>query len=1090
VPTESAQGQTPRMGLAGRLARMFVDSRLTLLFVLGSILLGLFAIEVTPREEEPQIVVPMVDVAVGLPGASPREVESQVTTPLERQLWGIPGVEYVYSQSQTGQALITVRFKVNEPLEPSVVKVRQEFLAHPELLPAAALPPNVRVLTIDDVPFLTFTLHGDQPPGVLRQMAEEVSRQIAEVADTAQVHVVGGARRQVRVEPDVARLRASGLTVLDLQRALFEADADLPAGSVIDQSRRSAVEADGMVRSARDLGRLVVAVHEGHPVYLEDVATVADGPETEPALALFGSHEGTGFEPAVTISVAKRIGANATTLAQKVEAKLDTLRGYVIPRAVQVTVTRNYGETAGEKSNELIEHLFIATLSVIALILLAMGWRSAVVVGVTVPATLSLTLLISHLLGYTLNRVTLFALIFSIGILVDDAIVVVENIHRHLHLPGRPKSLLRTVVEAVDEVGNPTILATFAVIAAILPMAFVRGLMGPYMRPIPVGATLAMLFSLVIAFVVSPWASVRLFRKEAERAVGHKSPPREGRLTVLYRRVMGLLLRSSAARFAFLGLVLFLFAASASLIATGRVKVKMLPFDNKSEFQVQLDMPAGTPAQDALAVGQKMARRLLQEPVVRNVQVYTGQAAPFTFVGLVRHSFLRDAPEQVDLQVNLIGKGERNEQSHAIVTRLRPSLEAIGSPLGARIKLVEIPPGPPVLDTLVAEVYGPEAQTREGLARQVRAAFQGTPGVVDIDSSLNETQPRDHFMVDREKAALHGVAPATVARLLSLAGEGQTLGAFHVEGGSTQVPVLLRLPLAQRTDLTSLLGLEVPGLRGPIPLSELVQLTHDHESPPILHKNLMPVSYVFGDLAKEIESPVYALGALNEKLDDLERQSGEPIPRYGLSHPLDTEKRSLKWDGEWHITLEVFRDLGIAFAAVLVLIFIMVVGWFESFSIPWVILVPIPLSLIGILPAHGLMGAFFTATSMIGFIAGAGIIVRNSIILVDFIELKLREGMPLSTAVEEAGVVRFRPMLLTAAAVMAGSAIMLADPIFQGLAISLMAGEVTATLLSRLAVPVLYFVVARRGHAARLTPQAPSDDGESSALLGLKEAHV
>jgi multidrug efflux pump subunit AcrB len=1057
-----------QLGIAGRLASAFLESRLTVLFVIAAILLGLLAVRVTPREEEPQIVVPMVDVSVALPGATAGEVESQVATPLERRLWGLPGVEYVYSTSLAGEALVTVRFRVNEPLEPSVLKVRQELAAHPEVLPTGAQAPVVRLLSIDDVPFLTLTLHGTQPPGVLRQLGEALAREVSEVPDTAQVRVVGGARRRIAIEPDPERLRAAGMTLLDLRRALLSSDASLPGGAVVQGGTRFTVDVDGFVRTAASVRKLVVAQRTGRPVYLSDVASVVDGPEDDPPLVLWGASGRPALEPAVTVSVAKRAGANATALARAVESKVATLEGRLLPSGVELTVSRNYGETAGEKASELIEHLLIATLSVVTLILVAMGWRSAVVVAVAIPVTLSLTLLLTYLLGYTLNRVTLFALIFSIGILVDDAIVVMENIHRHLHLPGRPRSLVRTIISAVDEVGNPTILATFAVIAAILPMAFVRGLMGPYMRPIPVGASLAMLFSLVVAFVVSPWAALKLYRGEASRQQQtHPAPARDGRLTVAYRRLMHLLLSSARARWVFLGLVVLLFAGAASLVATARVKVKMLPFDNKSEFQVQLDMPAGTPRQTSLAVGQQLARRLLEQPEVRQVEVYSGEAAPFTFVGLVRHSFLRGTAEQVDLQVNLIPKGERSAQSHPIVSRLRPLLEEITRPLGARMKLVEIPPGPPVLDTLVAEVYGPDAATRESLGRSTLGAFRSTPGLVDLDSSFEPTPPRRRLLVDSEKTALHGVTPAAVAETVALAGAGTSLGTFHVESGPVQVPVVLQLPLARRTDLESLLALEVSGERGPVPVFELVQVEETREDAPVFHKNLMPVTYVFADLAREIESPVYALGALNEKLDAVAKASGQPIPRHGLSSPVDTEHRSLKWDGEWHVTLEVFRDLGIAFAAVLLLIFVMVVGWFQSFTVPLVILAPIPLSLIGILPAHWMLGAFFTATSMIGFIAGAGIIVRNSIILVDFIELKVQSGMPLEQAVEEAGIVRFRPMLLTAAAVLVGSAVMLRDPIFQGLAISLMAGEVAATLLSRVAVPVLYFVVARRRTSAR-----------------------
>ncbi len=859
----------------------------------------------------------------------------------------------------------------------------------------------------------------------------------------------------------------------------------------MDGGRRTEVEARGFVLTASQLRRVVVAVRNGRPVYLEDVARVTDGPEPEPPVVLLAAKGQQGFEQAVSITLSKRAGANATALAKRVEHKLESLRGGLVPRSVKVSVTRNYGETAGEKSNELIEHLLIATFSVIALIALAMGWRAGLVVAVAVPVTLALTLLLTYLFGYTLNRVTLFALIFSIGILVDDAIVVVENVHRHLHLPGRPRSFARTVLEAVDEVGNPTILATFAVIAAILPMAFVRGLMGPYMRPIPVGASAAMMFSLFIAFAVSPWAAMKVFRKEAripecdETGLHPADPAREpvapsiedqrahaegpeGIATRVYRKIMSTLLRSGKARLAFLALVLVLFAGAASLVAFGAVKVKMLPFDNKSEFQVQVDLPAGAAREEALALGQKLARRLLQEPEVRNVEIYSGVAAPFTFVGMVRHSFLREAAEQVDLQVNLVPKGDRKAQSHAIVTRLRPALQDLAWPAGARLKLVEIPPGPPVLDTLVAEVYGPTARERDRIAGEVLSAFRSTKGVVDVDSTLTPTSPRLSLVLDTEKAALHGVQPAAVIQTLAAAGQGDALGTFHVDRGAAQVPVVLRLAPAQRSRAQQLLQLTVPGVRGAVPLSELVRPVEGRADAPIFHKNLKPLSYVFGDLAGEIESPVYALAALDKKIDALRSAGGEVIPRYGLSHPEETETPSIKWDGEWHITLEVFRDLGIAFGAVLVLIYILVVGWFESFLVPMVILTPIPLSLIGILPAHGLLGAFFTATSMIGFIAGAGIIVRNSIILVDFIELKLREGMALEAAVEEAGVVRFRPMLLTASAVLVGSAVMLADPIFQGLAISLMAGEVAATLLSRVAVPVLYYLYARYGRAAEL----------------------
>ncbi|HET7824405.1 MAG TPA: efflux RND transporter permease subunit, partial [Anaeromyxobacter sp.] len=935
------------LGIAGRIARPFLRSKLTPVIVLASILLGVLAVALTPREEEPQIVVPMIDVMVPFPGASPAEVESQLVTPIERRLWGIPGVEYLYSSSRAGVGFVTVRFRVNEPLEPSLVKVRQELDGHPEIVPAGAFPPTVRALTIDDVPFLTVTLHAAQPlpPGTLRPLAEEVARELADVPSTAQVRVLGGARRVVRVEPDPDRLRALGVSLGELHQALQSAQAQLPAGAQVDGGRRVVVEARGFALAAAELRRVVVAVRNGRPLYVEDLARVVDGPEPEPAIVLTASKERPEFEQAASIAVAKRPGTNASALSDSVLRKVEALRGRLIPASVDATVTRNYGETAAEKSNELIEHLLIATLSVVALIFVAMGWRAGLVVAVAVPVTLALTLVLTYLNGYTLNRVTLFALIFSIGILVDDAIVVVENIHRHIYLPGPRRSFARIVLDAVDEVGNPTILATVAVIAAILPMALVRGLMGPYMRPIPVGASVAMVFSLLIAFVVSPWAALRVFRREArfpeidesglhpadpdrdapeperDAPSAHMETAPEGRLAALDRRVVRWLLGTAKVRIGFLAAVTALLLAAVALLFTGAVKVKMLPFDNKREFQVQLDLPAGAPREQALLLGQRVARRLLAEAEVESVQVHSGVAAPFTFVGMVRHSFMREAPEQVDLQVNLSPKGDRKASSHALAVRVRPEIERLAAPEGARVKVVEIPPGPPVLATMVAEVYGPTAAERARVAGEVRDAFRSVPGIVDVDSTLNPTAPKLLVAVDREKAALHGVQPAHVVQTLAAAGQGAPLGTFHVQRGAAQVPLVLQLS-PERSRLDTLLALTVPGARGLVPVSELVRVDEAREAPEIQHKNLMPLEYVTADLAKEIESPLYALLALDRKLDPLRGSSGEAIPRLGLSHPADTEHASIKWDGEWHITLEVFRDLGLAFAAVLLLIYV------------------------------------------------------------------------------------------------------------------------------------------------------------------------
>jgi len=1044
------------MGLAGRIAARTLDSRLTVLAIAAALTVGVVSVLTTPREEEPQIIVPMVDIAVPLPGASPAEVETEVTNGLERRLWGIPGVEYVYSTSSVDGALITARFKVNEPVDESLVKVHQELLAHPELLPPRAGRPRVTLLTIDDVPVVTVTLHGGDPaPGVLRQLAQEVARELGRIPEAAQVTVLGGARRVVRVEPDPRRLRELDLSLPELRQAIQSADADSPPTTLVDQGERKEIAASTAATRAAELARLVVARRGGRPVLLGDVAQVTDGPERDPPIVLTASREHPAFEQAVSVDVAKRRGANATLLAERVQTKLAALRGGLLPATVSADLTRNSGETARDRSNELIRHLLLATLSVITLVLLAMGWRSAVVVGIAVPVTLAMTLLINQLLGQTLNRITLFALIFSIGILVDDAIVVVENVHRHLLDPTRKGSLGAIVLAAVDEVGNPTILATFAVIAAILPMGFVRGLMGPYMRPIPIGGSLAMLFSLGVAFAIAPWAAKRMLGP-THASSGDASA--ESWSTRVYRRIMRRLLHSGRARLEFVALIVALFAGALTLVGIGFVRVKMLPFDNKSEFQVFVDLPAGASREESLALGQRLGRALLEDPEVLGVQVHSLTPAPFTFVGMVRHSFLRDAPEQVDLAVQLLPKRDRKRSSHEIASSLRPRLAALTDAAHARLKVVEIPPGPPVLSTLVAEIYGPTATDRDGYAAKVRDAFLTTPGVVDVDSSLEPATPRSLLRVDRERAALQGVNPADVVDALSLTEPGTELATLRVERGTTRIPIVLGLAPAHRARMAEVLQTPVQGERGAVPLETLVR-AEPGGGRPRFHKNLAPVSYVLGELAGREESPVYALAALNRKLDAL---GGPPVPRFGLSQPPDTEQLALKWDGEWHITLEVFRDLGLAFAAVLVLIYVLVVGWFDSFVVPWVVLIPIPLSLIGILPAHGLLGAFFTATSMIGFIAGAGIIVRNSIILVDFIRLKIAEGMPLEAAVEEAGVVRFRPMLLTAGAVLVGSAVMLADPIFQGLAISLMAGEVAATLLSRIAVPVLYTVLARR----------------------------
>jgi multidrug efflux pump subunit AcrB len=943
------------------------------------------------------------------------------------------------------------------------------------IMPQGTLPPVIELHSIDDVPFLTLTLWGGGwSSDRLRPVAAELAQELSEVPETSRVQLTGGQPRVVRVEPDPDRMAQAGISWLQLTGALQAGSVRQGAGTAVRGNRELRVEVGPLFRDPDEVERVVVGVKAGRPVYVSSVARVVDRPD-EPQDAVFFSPGRKGADAralvgsehaAVTIAIAKRAGANATDLAERVLAKVERLRPRLLPGELRVDVTRNYGETAKHKSDELVQHLLIATFSVVALISLAMGWRSGIVVGIAVPVTLALTLFVYFLAGYTLNRVTLFALIFSIGILVDDAIVVVENIERH-HRGKRGRPLGRIAVEATDEVGNPTILATFTVIAAILPMAFVRGMMGPYMSPIPTGASAAMLFSLAVAFIVTPWAAVRIFR-HAHAAPHEQGAP--GLSTRLYRRTMGVLVSSARARWAFFAFVLALFAASAALVGTGLVKVKMLPFDNKSEFQVIVDHPEGTPLEVTLETARQMSAWLTREvPEVKDVQLYAGCPAPFNFNGLVRHYFLRRMPHAADLQVNLAPKHERDAQSHEIAKRVRPALTEIARRRGSRVKVVEIPPGPPVMDTMVAEVYGPTARSRHELARTVRELFATTPGVVDVHDSLEAERERERVDLDREKAGLKGISAAAAVETLAGPGAGREVARIDAPASREPVPVRVRLSATDRASRERRLALRVDSpLGGQVAVSELARAERVPEPQPLVRKDLKPVTYVMGDLAGEKESPVYAIVALDEKIDALELPGGARVERHSTAAPETSERLAMKWDGEWQITYEVFRDLGIAFAVVLALIAVLVIGWFQSFAVPLAILLPVPLSLIGILPGHWAMGAFFTATSMIGFIAGAGIIVRNSIILVDFIELKLRQGMALEEAVVEAGAVRFRPMLLTAAAVVVGSAVMLFDPIFQGLALSLMMGEVAATLLSRLAVPVVYYLIARRGRADEL----------------------
>jgi len=1056
-----------KKGLAGRIAAAFINSRLTPLLIAAAVLLGVASVLVTPREEEPQIVVPVLDLFVGMPGAAPQEVEQRVAVPMERLLREIPGVEYVYSISRPGGALVIVRFQVGIKEEDAIVLTYNKMYSNFDRIPPGVSQPLIKVRSIDDVPILALTLWGQNYDGYqLRQIAAEVQHAVEQVDDVSETSLIGGERRELRVVLDPQKLAAYRLSPPAVAQALESSNQRAAAGTFSQGNGEIEVEAGSFLAGTEDARRLVVGVFSGRPVYLGDVADVHEG-AGEPTEYVYygaggaGSTSGNADFPAVTLTVAKRKGTNAVVLAKAVLARVDGLRGTVLPGDMQVSVTRNYGRTAEEKSNELLKHLILATLSVSLLIALALGWRESGVVLLAIPVTLSLTLAIFYLYGYTLNRVTLFALIFSIGILVDDAIVVVENVVRHFRLPanaGRPWS--EVAVEAVNEVGNPTILATFAVIAAILPMAMVRGLMGPYMRPIPTGASSAMLFSLIVAFVVSPWAALRLLRGHAG---GHgEAGEKEGWSTRAYRTMMTPLIQNAKRRWLFFGGMVVLLGGACLLVPLKIVRVKMLPFDNKSEFQLIVDMPEGTPLERTLAAEQDIASYLRTNPEVVNFQMYAGASGPYNFNGLVRHYFLRHGSEQGDIQVNLRPAEERKLQSHPLAQQMREPIQKIAARWNARVKIAEVPPGPPVLDTLVAEVYGPDYTKRLELAKQVRELFEQTPGVVDVDWMVTREQEKLDFVVEQDKAALRGISPADVSRSLSMALGGANVTLLHRPASREDVPVELRLARASRSSEQDLRGVFLNASDGAlVPLGELVRVEQTKVEPTRYEKNLLPVTYVIADVGGGEDSPAYAILKLKEKIAALKTTQGYGVTQLFTRQPEDTAGPAVKWDGEWQITYEVFRDLGLAFAAVLVLIYFLVVGWFGSLRTPLVIMAPIPLTLVGILPAHVLAGAFFTATSMIGFIAGAGIIVRNSIILVDFIELRRSQGMPLEEAVVDAGAVRFRPMLLTAAAVVVGSSVMLFDPIFQGLAISLMAGEVASTLLSRMAVPVLYYLSER-----------------------------
>ncbi len=1071
------------LGISGKVAKAFLESKLTPLVVVFSLLLGAFAVLVTPREEEPQINVPMIDVMVAFPGASAEEVEQRVITPLEKLLYEIENVDYIYSTSQPSGGMIVVRFLVGTDPDQAVVRVHAKIQSARDEMPDGSMAPLVKPRTIDDVPAAAYTLWSETAtPMQLRRVADELKVELTRHPRVAQVWVLGGQRRVVRVDFDRERLSSYNISILQAYQALRAFNWRLPAGNANALDQEIQVDVGAFLRDPEEIGEVVVGVYGGRPVYLADVAKIENGPEDASTYVWMGSGPAAGEKgieragidaPAVTLAVAKKAGTNAVVLVEELDELVDRLKGRLIPSDIQVTKTRDYGFTANEKSTELIEHMLIATLAVVIFMAFALGRREGIVVLVAVPVTLALTLAASYFFGYTLNRVTLFALIFAIGILVDDAIVVVENVHRHYELRWAHPRL--ATVYAVDEVGNPTILATFTVIAALMPLAFVSGLMGPYMRPIPINASAAMLFSLFVAFVISPWLTLKLFRRKAEAELEKldetplQEADEETRLHRIYAKVMSPLLASRMMRWVFLVAVVVLLGISMLTVPAHFVTVKMLPYDNKSELQIIIDSPEGYTLEETNAAAREIASVFQEMPEVTDYQVYVGTSAPFNFNGLVRHYFLRTGANVADIQVNLVDKHSRDTKSHPLAKQIREIVRPIGERHGVNVKVTEVPPGPPVLSTLVAEVYGPTLEGRLEIARQVRDVFETTDGVADVDWYVENPAPRWEMHVDREKAIRSGINPEQIVRTLRVALAGAEAGLSHSETAREAVPILLRLGRAQRSHIDELLQLTVHSANGRmVPLGEIVS-THEMVRERFrYHKNLQPVTYVVGEVAGSAESPVYAILNMEDRIAEITTPLGEKLPIISTHLPDDRTRYMMKWDGEWQITYEVFRDMGIAFAVVMVFIYVLVVGWFRSFITPLIIMAPIPLTLIGILPAHGLLSVFFTATSMIGFIALAGVIVRNSILLVDFVDLELRAGEELEHAVLRAGAVRFRPIVLTAAALVVGGLVIYLDPIFQGLAVSLIAGVVVSTVLTLVVIPLLYYMYLKAANPKKV----------------------
>ncbi len=1062
---------TKPLGISGRIARAFLTTEITPLLALVGFLLGVFAVMITPREEEPQINVTFANVFIAFPGASAKEVEALVSTPAEQILSELEGLKHVYSVSRPGMSILTVQFKVGEDRTQAIVRLYNALYSKQDWLPKGlgVAQPIIKPKGIDDVPIVTLTLWTEDPQRggyELTKVAHALEAELKRVKGTRDIYTVGGPEQVVHVLFEPSRLAAYQLSIDDLRFALTQSNATRPSGNMVAHNKEIPVQTGTFLSTVDEVEDLIVGVHEGKPVYLRDVATIRRGPDQPEQYAWLGTGpaahtKGIGVQgefPAVTLAIAKQPGTNAVNIAEQVIERVGQLKGIFIPEGVNVTVTRNYGETANAKAQKLIGKLIFATTFVVLLVLFALGRREAVIVGLAVIITLAITLFASWAWGFTLNRVSLFALIFSIGILVDDAIVVVENIHRHMQLyPG--KKLTEVVPGAVDEVGGPTILATFTVIAALLPMAFVTGLMGPYMSPIPINASIGMLISLAVAFIVTPWLAYKLLAHKHGHSVDDLA--QESKLYGVFKRYVGPFLhreQGARKRRILAVVVLVLIVLSVGLAGVKLVVLKMLPFDNKSEFQVVVDMPEGTPVEQTARVLSELGHYLATVPEVSDYEAYAGGASPINFNGLVRQYYLRKGSQYGDIQVNLIDKHDRDRKSHDIALSVREPLQAIGKRYGANVKIVEVPPGPPVMAPLVAEIYGLDYQGQMDVARQVRKVFESTPDIVDVDDSIEAPEPKIIVAVDQQRAALLGVTQQSIVGALSAALSGEDLSYLHDENMKYPLPIRLEMTPGDKASVDTLLALKVRSKSGKlVPIADVIRLVETRRENAIYHKDLLPMTFVTGDMAGELDSPLYGMFEILFRLQETPLQEGTIIDQSLINPPANPYRYSLKWDGEWTVTYETFRDMGIAYSVGLLLIYLLVVGQFRSYLVPLIIMAPIPLTIIGVMPGHALWGAQFTATSMIGMIALAGIIVRNSILLVDFINQQVEEGVPFDEAVIRSGAVRAKPIALTGLAAMLGALFILDDPIFSGLALSLIFGIFVSTLLTLVVIPVMYY---------------------------------